>query len=524
MLHPGEDRMTTRQLHPAPGSAAELAAFDRLQARLTPMFRHLFADEHAPRTVVVVPSLSLDVGELLKLTGTLHYEERMLCLLMLLQLPRTHVVFVTSRPIHPTIIDYYLHLLPGIPGQHARDRLTLLDCDDGSHVPLTQKILERPRLLDRIRRAVADPSWAHITCFNASPLERSLAVQLGIPLYASDPSLADLGNKSMGRQLAREEGVAVPPGVEHVRDESDVAAALVELKRDDPALRRAVVKLNDSFSGEGNATFSFAGAPDAGALAVWIKERLATSLRFEAANEHWGSYAVKLADMGGIVEAYIESDEKRSPSVQCRVDPLGRVDVVSTHDQLLGGPSGQVYMGCTFPADRAYRLEIQEAAMKVAKRLAAEGVLGRFSVDFVTVPHEDGWRNYALEVNLRKGGTTLPFLMLQFLTDGSYAPDTGRYVTPSGQRLAYYASDNVERPEYRGLTPVDLIDIAVENRLHFNATSQHGVVFHLIGALSRHGKLGMVCIGDSPQRAEALYRETVQTLDRETGASGADGD
>ena len=104
---------------------------------------------------------------------------------------------------------------------------------------MTQKILERPRLLERIRRAVADPSWAHITCFNASPLERSLAVQLGIPLYASDPSLSDLGNKSMGRQLLREEGVAVPPGAEHLRDESDVASALVELKRADPALGRA---------------------------------------------------------------------------------------------------------------------------------------------------------------------------------------------------------------------------------------------------------------------------------------------
>ena len=123
------------------------------------MFRRLFADDAAPRTVVVVPSLSLDVGELMKLTGVNHYEERMLCLLMLLQLPRTRVVYLTSEPIHPTIIDYYLHLLPGIPGRHARERLTLLNCDDGSMVPLTEKLLARPRLLQRIRDVVA--SGAH---------------------------------------------------------------------------------------------------------------------------------------------------------------------------------------------------------------------------------------------------------------------------------------------------------------------------------------------------------------------------
>ena len=483
------------------------------------MFRRLFGDDRAPRTVVVVPSLSLDIGELLKLTGTLHYEERMLCLLMLLQLPATRVVYVTSEPIHPTIIDYYLHLLPGIPGRHARERLTMLNCDDRSLKPLTRKILDRPRLLARIRDAIADPDWAHLTCFNASDLERTLAVQLGIPLYACDPKLAGLGTKSVGRELMKEVGVAVPDGVEHLRDESDIRDALVDLKRRDPQLGHAVVKLNDSFSGEGNARFSYAGAPSGAELARWVKERIPDGLAFEAAGERWETYAEKFTAMGGIAEAFIEGAVKRSPSVQCRIDPIGRIDVVSTHDQLLGGPTGQVYQGCTFPADRDYRLDIQRAALTLAQRLADEGVLGRFSVDFVSTFAEGTWSHHALEVNLRKGGTTLPFLMLQFLTDGSYDPETGRYLTASGQRLAYYASDNVERPEYQGLTPDDLIDIAVNNGLHFNATSQQGVVFHLIGALSEHGKLGTVCIGDTPERAGELFHQTVATLDQETGSA-----
>ena len=44
-------------------------------------------------------------------------------------------------------------------------------------------------------------------------------------------------------------------------------------------------------------------------------------------------------------------------------------------------------------------------------------------------------------------------------------------------------------------------------------------MFHLIGALSQYGKLGMVCIGDSPQKAYALFEETVACLDRETGVA-----
>ena len=51
-------------LNPPPGSAGECAAFAELQARLPALFRKLFSDPAAPRTVVVVPGLSMD-GEVL---------------------------------------------------------------------------------------------------------------------------------------------------------------------------------------------------------------------------------------------------------------------------------------------------------------------------------------------------------------------------------------------------------------------------------------------------------------------------
>ena len=41
------------------------------------------------------------------------YEERFLFLLLLLRQPRARLIYVTSRTILPSIIDYYLDLLPG---------------------------------------------------------------------------------------------------------------------------------------------------------------------------------------------------------------------------------------------------------------------------------------------------------------------------------------------------------------------------------------------------------------------------
>ncbi len=202
--------------------------------------------------------------------------------------------------------------------------------------------------------------------------------------------------------------------------------------------------------------------------------------------------------------------------MQCRIDPLGKVSVISTHDQVLGGPNGQIYLGCTFPADERYRLAIQEAGLKIAHVLKEKGVLGIWGVDFVSVKSGDQWTHYAIEINLRKGGTTFPFLVLQFLTDGAYDAESGVYRLPGGQTRCYYASDNLQKPRYKGLSPDDLIDTMVYHQLHFDSTAQQGVVFHLMGALSEFGKFGVTCIAENLEQAEKLYRKTMRILDQET--------
>ena len=177
---------------PVPGSPEELRAFAELQRGLEPMFSRVFSNPEAPRTVVVIPSMSLDHEELAKLRGASRYEERFLCLLMLLQLPATRIVYVTSEPVAPLIVNYYLGLVRGVEPRDARDRLTMLTCDDPSAAPLTEKILPRHRLVATIRDLIDDPGSSHLTCFTATALERTLAVRLGIPLYGCNPALWQL--------------------------------------------------------------------------------------------------------------------------------------------------------------------------------------------------------------------------------------------------------------------------------------------------------------------------------------------
>lgn len=490
----------------------EIAEFERLKPRLQHMWQTLlFRDEEA-YTSVVVPSLTLEQSELRKIAGVSFYEERLLFLLIRLRNPRARMVYVTSQPVHPMILDYYFQFLQGIPASHARSRLTLLCAYDASPRSLTEKILERPRLIERIRDGIQDPSRAYLTVFNSTVRERQLAVLLGIPMNGVDPMLNDLGTKSGSRKVFREAGVELPAGYEDLKTRKEVEKALVELKRERPSMKRAVVKLNDSFSGEGNAIFRYPEAGGPKSVSEGIEK-----LEFSVATETVPTYMEKYESMGGIVEEFLEAPEKQSPSAQLRVSPQGEVVVISTHDQILGGPSGQVFLGCSFPAHDDYRMPITDAGLAIGHVLAEKGVVSRFGIDFLVTRNEpeERWKIHALEINLRMGGTTHPYLALQFLTGGQLDPRTGRFLSLSGHAKYYRATDNLFSEMYRGLLPEDLIELLTNNRLHYSHGSESGVLFHLIGAVSQFGKFGMTAIANSRAEVDDLYGRALETLDKE---------
>lgn len=498
---------------PIPGSVEELHLFENIQKDFSSQFELFFPDNLAPKTVVVIPSLTLDEEVLAKIDAAMHYEERLLCLLMLLRMPRTHVIYVSSMPIDPVIIDYYLHLLPGITGYHARERLTLLSCYDSSGIPLTLKILQRKRLIERIKKSIRPEHVAHIACFNTTELERTLAVKLGIPIYGCDPSLVKFGTKTGSRSTFLKAGILMPPGAESLHSYDDIVHAASALKDMYPDLKKIVIKLNDGFSGDGNAILTYPEHIDKHSMFHWIHHNLYQQIKPVAPGMPVAVFLEKFRIMGGIAEAFIEGAVKASPSVQCRINPLGEIDIISTHEQVL---DGQVFMGAHFPANREYSTEIGKIGKQIAHELKKAGVIGRFSIDFISVKEADSWKHYAIEINIRKGGTTHPFLMMQFLTNGHYDEETGSYKTANDQVRYYFSSDNVQKDSYKGLTPQDLIDIAMFHGLHFDGSTQKGVMFHMIGALSQFGKMGIVAIGASPEEAFEYYTRTIHILDLET--------
>jgi hypothetical protein len=499
--------------------------FDTLQRKLKPLWEQIGHSDpggpyiEQPNTVVVMPSLTTDLE--FDVPSQQAYEERMLFMLFLLRQPKKRLIYITSIPIPGEVIDYYLHLLPGVDINHARRRLFLVTPQDASPSPLVNKLLERPALLAHIRSLISDPERAHLVPFLTTDLERDLAIQLGIPMYAADPRFFAFGTKSGCRRVFAEEGVQHPLGAENLHSAADLVQAISAMRRQKPSIAQVIVKHNEGVSGYGNARLSLEGLPTTGSPLEEsaLLERLKT-LQFELHDIDYAWYMQHLQEKGGIVEELVSGTDLVSPSAQLRVTPLGEVELLSTHDQMLGGPSGQIYLGARFPADTEYGPLIARESIKIGQRFAREGIVGRFALDFIAVRNAQGkWEVYAIEVNLRKGGTTHPFLTLQYLTDGSYNTESGLFHTPDGVTKYYVVSDTLKSPAYKVFTPQAIFNFISEHRLYYEHTTQTGVVVHMLSGVGSTGRLGLTAIGSTRQQAEEIYQRFIATLDQEARGS-----
>jgi hypothetical protein len=479
--------------------------YRELQNRLASVQTLNTPDSESAHAVVLLPSFS--VGESL----LSHYSDRIPALehrflvgLFALRLPATRLVYVCTEEPAPEVIDHYLSLLPSWLEPSPRGRFEIVAVPDPSARAVAAKLLDRPDLVERIRAWIGDTP-ALMEPWNVTEPERDLALALEIPLSGTDPDLWPLGFKSAGRKLFRQAKVPVPPGSEDLRSVSDVVAAIERLRTEEPDTVAVVIKHDDSGAGDGNAVVR---VDDVGPVGSEVARRRVLS-RINSL-EPW--YLADI-ELGCVVEQRIVGDRFSSPSAQVEIGADGSTRVLSTHEQILGGDDGQIYLGCSFPADPAYAPELGARAAAAAEALAGAGALGRMAVDFVAASKDGGpWSTYAVEVNLRKGGTTHPFAVLRHLAPGYYDPDAGVYTDNSGRAKFYMASDNIVDEAWTGVAERDVIAALDRAGLTWNQETRTGVVPHMLSCLAVDGRFGITAVGDSSEHAEELQAATIAAV------------
>ena len=227
---------------------------------------------------------------------------------------------------------------------------------------------------------------------------------------------------------------------QHLRSIEDVAGALMRLRAARPDVTQALVKLNEGVSGEGNAVVDLRDLPAAGSAGgagrnhppgtgdgVRAARHRVRLLRRQARGARRHRRGAHQRRRGAQPESAADHHPVRGSGAAVHPRPA------------LGVPGGQSDLGCSFPADAAY-----------ATQISAEARSG-----------DGSWTPYAIELNLRKGGTTHPFLTLQFLTNGRYDPATALFRTPRqpgeaprcdrSTRIVHAPRANRRRPlRYRG--------------------------------------------------------------------------
>ena len=268
--------------------------------------------------MVVVPSITLDRAVAGQRQLTQAIEERFLFLLLLLRQPRLRMIYVTSMPIAPEIVEYYLALLPGVIPSHAQARLV---AGRRSTTPRpgrsARSCWSGPRVLARIARADPEPAagriWSPTTPPSSSATSRSASASRctaptrGWPTSGPRPA-AGGSSPSVGRAApARRRGPAQPR--RHRRRDRARCA---------PSARRcasAIVKLNEGVSGAGNALVDLARPPAAGGAGR--AGRGAGPARGRWSWSHpttpFDVYVAKFAEGGGIVEERIDGRRAAQP-------------------------------------------------------------------------------------------------------------------------------------------------------------------------------------------------------------------
>lgn len=465
-------------------------------------------------TILSIPSLSLPNEVLDGIVGINHYETRSMWSVLRAMNPGTNVLFVTSEKINANSIDHLLNLLPN--SEEVRDRIKFFHLENKklstnrNSSSLARRVLDCPEILEEIKNQI-DPETTYLDPFLSTEVEEKLGEYFGIPVLGVSPEFKYFQGKSGNKKIFNDCLVPHAQGLSDINSLEQLYTAIETLWSENPHCQKMVLKLNEGVSGNGNAilrlpiAFSEFLAYSSLERKIFLKACLEL-LEFQSKVLDWESYCAQIPK-GMIIEVWLDGKKKYSPSCQGVISPKGKVEILSTHEQILD-QAGQTYLGCIFPAKWDYRQKIQSYTMRIGKEMAKKGIIGPYAVDFMVV---DG-NIFAIEINLRQGGTTHPYQLAKHLTSSRFDYRTGTLRTEGNQKIYYQSNDNWLDEKLKGKAISSLLDFMVQNHVTYNPLLKSGVIFHMLGTMKENGKIGFTVIGASYSHVESLKKNCEELL------------
>lgn len=439
--------------------------------------------------------------------------------------PRLALVMLQAPPVDDEVMRYMFDLLAvgrNVPiDDHSRH--ALINLPDYRSCHLSEKFLQAPDLLGLVRSVLGrarrrGQAVQGLSCFASSHRMVRLAEILELDLLETPPETLIWGTKAGGRQIFRQAAVGHPAGTYAAeRSLERLAETLVTLATDE-GTGRWLLKLNEEFgSGHGNAVIRIGSLGIDDVIAVL--ERDLSPVCPDVSRLEFLSH---VTTMGAVAEKYLEPVRGGKVSFPSAVGYLVRradaridIEILGTHEQMIG--SNHDFIGCSFPANSAYRQELLRITRQVLRQLAKVGVWGHVGVDFVARSGPGGvgpWMLDATEINLRQTGSTHPNRTVRAVVDGQWRAD-GSLLDQAAQEIVYTGTDGLISDSYRGIPARSLVAaLRIEPSLSFDAMRTRGVVPHLWTTLEPFGKIGATVIGRSVDECAELQGQFISLLDR----------
>ncbi|NXN22069.1 IQCH protein, partial [Nycticryphes semicollaris] len=496
------------------------------------------------------------------------------------------VIYICPLHLSEELLQYYNKLLglqaavrSGNPEDMGdlQDRFKILTPEainsfPKHHMCLATQLKYSPKTIKRIKILIQNRD-AYI--IGGVPHKDDLAVadMLNVPILGSVPEVAHLySSKSGSKRIFASACVPTPPGASDISSHEQMIGVLSQLIADNTDVRRWLFKANDGSGGNGTAYCDIIAhlscypwlleerqrySPEIWSQ-KWAREPALVKISQELpgllaqhvqpVNEKrfptWEKFLQTFLSQGGVIEAFPLSENVTNLTVAMLIEPTGEVKIVSSGDQLHAeGPLRS--SGTTIPQCSVDPAVLNPLCLKIGETCKSKGVLGYFSVDFVTFvhPHTTEQKVWATDLDLCYSDQLYFSSVMLYVTDGGVDCGSGHSEVSlpakrmKSQRIQHeeakppspvrhrcaVASSQLRHSSLSGISYNLLLQMCKAHGVGFAPREKQGTVFILYEEQKRC-RLGMVTIGDDLQGVLMTFARNLFIIHQEISAPNMQGE